>query len=521
MNIRLNTLFWLACLALPWAVQAGEHPAYRCDRLYLLSEAGNAINPGVVVEASEGVPAHCRVRGVIEGTMRFELRMPIEGWNGRFWFLAPGGLAGAIGDTTSLLDDGFAMSTTDSGHEGESDPTFHRDDFAQMNYGFRSNHLTAQLSRRIIAEFYGREVEYAYLSGCSKGGHGALMEALRYPDDFDGIIAGAPATEQVTDLLVWALENTRQQKQHGLTPESVAVLDANSKRACDLLDGAADGIISNPKKCTLDRLELDKLECRNGQTSGCLTAGQVDYARFIYTGITDETGEVIVPGVYPGAELGGDFELWITGPVPFLPGSANDTTVEVLENILHRDPTFDIDTFDTIKGIDQLIDATSAVTLPKPDFSGLMESGNKLIIYNGWHDHPCRAAELEGFLSEARALNARALDEHVRTFMVPGMVHCRGGPGAWAADYIGAIVDWVEKDIVPDRIIAEHPGDFTFLEAFAIAAGVNWGEEMMKAGEAQKDRKRFSRPLCPYPKYARYNGTGDINDAANFTCIED
>lgn len=520
-----NCLLFFSCLflAIPFSTLAeSDSSAVPCDQLYRLTDADRAIEPGVIVPASNGTPAHCRVNGVIDGTIRFRVSMPVEGWTGRFWFLAPGGLAGVIGDTTSLLKDGYAMATTDSGHEESENPDFYHDDHAKIDFGFRSNHLSTVVAKEIIAEFYGRKVEYAYLSGCSKGGHGALMEALRYPEDFDGIIAGAPAIRLVTGLQAWALENTRMQEKHKLTLDSAAVLDTNSKRACDLLDGAADGIISNPKKCTLDLLELDNLECGSEQTANCLTAGQIEYARFLYTGIKDESGKVVVPGIYPGAEMGGDFELWITGPVPFLPGSANDTTVEVLEALMHRDPNFSLDTFDTVKGLDQLADITSAVTLPKPDFSGLIESGHKLIVYNGWHDHPCRAAELEEYYLEARELNdPEDLEEHMRVYMVPGMVHCRGGPGAWAADYVQAIVDWVEQDVAPDRIIAEHPGDFTFLEAFALDTGVNWSEGVMEAGKAQVNRKQFSRPLCPYPKYARYNGSGDINSAASFSCVVD
>ena len=165
-----------------------------------------------------------------------------------------------------------------------------------------------------------------------------------------------------------------------------------------------------------------------------------------------------------------------------------------------------------------------SVDVPAPDFSAFQESGGKLIIYNGWHDHPCRAKVVENFLVDAEELNgAEAVDDTLRAFMVPGMVHCLGGPGAWAADYIQAIVDWVESDVAPDRIVAEHPGYFTFLDSQAAIGGrtVNWSEAILEAGEAMEDRKRFSRPLCPYPQYAQYKGSGDTNDAENFACVED
>ncbi|MYE80773.1 MAG: tannase/feruloyl esterase family alpha/beta hydrolase [Gammaproteobacteria bacterium] len=501
----------------------GDSPEARCDRLYLLTDEDHAVSPGVFVEASGDVPAHCRVDGAIDGTIRFRVTMPVDGWSGRLMYLAPGGLAGVIGDTTSLLDEGFAMATTDSGHEEANNPGFYRNDQAKIDFGFRSNHLTAVLAKRVIAAFHGREVERAYLWGCSKGGHGALMEALRFPDDFDGIVAGAPAVDLVTGLIALAIENARRQQLHPLTLDDVAVLEANTRRACDMLDGLEDGLIGDPRKCTVDVLELDRLECGADQAEGCLTAGQIETARGIYTGLTDASGEVVVPGVYPGAELGGDFELWVTGPVPFLDGTANELTSQVAAAILHRQPGFSVDTFDTVAGMADLADAAAAVHLPPPDFGRFMASGGKLIVYNGWHDMPCRAAALEDFYEETRRLNGpAAVDNFMRVYMVPGMVHCLGGPGAWAADYVQAIMDWVEDDVAPDRIIARHPGSFTFMEGQVAIGGsiVSWSEQILRAG-AEAGANQFTRPLCPYPQYAKYNGSGDPDDAANFDCVVD
>ena len=193
-SLALSLAFWASlCLALPVLAATVDSPTDRCAALYLLSDADHAVESGMLVPASGDTPAHCRVRGTIDATIRFEVRMPAEGWTGRFMFHAPGGLAGVIGDTSSLLGDGFAMATTDTGHEPANDPSFYRDDHAKLNFAFRANHLTTLLAKRIIAEFYGEPVRHAYLWGCSNGGRAALVEALRYPDDYDGIIAGAPA----------------------------------------------------------------------------------------------------------------------------------------------------------------------------------------------------------------------------------------------------------------------------------------------------------------------------------------
>lgn len=521
--MRLLAMLASLCLALPGIAVAADSLGDRCADLYRLSDMDNALEPGVLVPVSDATPAHCRVRGTIDATIRFEVRMPTEGWTGRFMFHAPGGLAGVIGDTSSLLGDGFAMATTDTGHEAANEPTFYRDDHAKLNFAFRANHLTTVLARRIIAAFYGQPVQHAYLWGCSNGGRAALVEALRYPDDYDGIIAGAPAIEY-SQLLAWAYETSRHQARGPLAAESVALLDANTRRACDLLDGVADGIVGDPRKCTVEMLELDALACEDGPASDCLTTDQIETARYIYTGITDESGAVVVPGVYPGGELGGDFELWVTGPVPFLEGTASDVTVDVIETVMHREPDFDIASFDPVRDLPRLREVMHSIEVPMPDFSAFQESGGKLIIYNGWHDQPCRAKTLELYLADAEELNgADALDEFLRTYMVPGMVHCAGGPGAWAADFIQPIVDWVEDDVAPDRIIADHPGDFTFMDAQTAIAGrtVNWSGAILEAGMAQEDARRFSRPLCPYPQYARHTGSGDADDAANYACVED
>ena len=501
--------------------------ADRCHRLYSLTDTSHAVEPGILVEASDEMPAFCQVNGVIDGTTRFQVSMPVAGWTGRFMHHAPGGLAGVIGDTTSLLSKGFAMATTDAGHDQGDDPAFYRDEGRKLNFAFRANHLTAVLAKRVISTFYGRDAEHSYLWGCSNGGRAALMEALLYPEDFDGIIAGAPAIDYGPGLLPWALEGARHQRRNPITRESVALLDANSKQACDDLDGVADGLIGDPRKCTIERLKLDDLKCENGPVADCLTAGQIETARFFYTGITDEAGNVLVPGVYPGAETGGDFDLWVTGAPEFMDISANELTAQVLATVMHRQPGFELEQFDPAHDLEELARVMASVTPPKPDFSRFHASGGKLIIYNGWHDFPCRAKVLENYHAEAMALNgAETVDEFMRTFMVPGMVHCIGGPGAWAADYIQAIVDWVEKDIAPDRLVAEHPGNFTFLEGFAaigaLGATVNWHDAIRKVGDEQrKDAKRFTRPLCPYPQYARYTGSGSVDDADNFSCVGD
>ena len=279
MTIRatgLCLLLALSCAVLA-DVASGSAEA-RCDRSYLLSDPDRAIEPGVLVGASAEIPAHCRVRGVIDGTIRFEVTMPVDGWRGRMMFHAVGGSAGRIGDTTSLLDDGFAMASTDAGHEGNAPDAnaFFRDRLAVINYGYRAVHLSTVAAKEIIGAFYGEDNRDAYIWGCSNGGRAVLNALLRFPEDYDGAIAGAPATDQMRELLSWSVATARLQRANPLTPESLALLDANSRNRCDLLDGLEDGVIGLPQACTTDMLRLEDLRCEEGRTADCLTAGQIE-----------------------------------------------------------------------------------------------------------------------------------------------------------------------------------------------------------------------------------------------------
>ena len=526
MDARLTALVFLLLLAQPVAADEADAGslAAKCHQLFRLSDFHTAVQPGLLIEAADGIPAHCTVKGVIDRTIRFQVSMPLAGWQGRFMYLAPGGLAGVLGDTTSLLDDGFAMATTDTGHEGANDSGFIQDDKAFLDFAFRANHLTTLVAKRVIAEFYGEEAAHSYLWGCSNGGRAALVEALRYPEDYDGIIAGAPALAWGEEMLPWGLASARRQAEHPLTLESLELLDAASAQACDLLDGVEDGVIGDPRQCTVERLSLERLLCEPGQSSACLTAGQIETARFVYTGIVDESGRVLSPGVYPGAEAAGDWRFWVTGEPSVLPQPANELMGSIIADMLHDKPGFELDQFDVVKDRQELARAAIAADVPPPDFSGFRARGGKLVIYNGWQDMPCRAAAMTDYWAEAERMagGAEALAEFARLYMVPGMLHCVGGPGAWAVDYVQAIVDWVEAGEAPGTLVGEHPGIVDWFEAMAAAtsATVDWNSAVRKAGAAKGAAKGISRPICRYPQYAKYRGSGNTDSAESFVCVE-
>ena len=509
----------ILCAALATAMALGaaadDHSAERCDKLYRLTDFAYAIEPGVTVAATNGVPAHCRVRGVINRAIRFEVTLP-EDWNGRFMFTAVGGGAGVIGDTTSLLGRGFAQASTDTGHSINDGNAHLSHPEASIDYAYRGVHLATLATKRVIAHYYGREADHAYLDGCSNGGRAALLEAIRFPDDYDGIIAGAPAF-RFQEFVPWMIGIHRAQTANPLDRDALVVLDNASRTACDALDGVEDGVIGDPRQCTADLYDLDALLCAEGETEGCLTAGQIETARYIYADMTDGDGNVLSPGVPPGAEAAGDWAFWML-PNPAL-GDAmiGDTIDDMLVRIMQEAPSgvapggptaqFDADAFDPIEDRHRIAAAMRPYDVGTGDLSEFRDHGGKLLMYQGWNDFPLRPQRALAYLAEVEAAmgGAEEAADFFRLFMAPGMTHCAGGPGAWNADYVDPLVKWREEGIAPDRIIATQPGASPFPH--------------LAPDERVAQARQFTRPLCVHPEAAQYDGEGDPNDEASFRCV--
>ena len=474
-----------------------------CHNLYKMTDLSWAVEPGFLVSADANNPEHCRLRGVVNRAIRVEVRMPTRGWNGRIMFSTVGGGAGSIGDTTSLLNRGFAMASTDTGHEGQT-MEFMSQPEATIDYAYRGVHLATLFSKSVVEQYYGKPIQYSYLNGCSNGGRAALMEAIRFPNDYDGIIAGAPAFE-FAEFASWMIGAARQQERSPLTREAMTLLDDNSRRACDSLDGVKDGVINDPRLCTEERLELDKLVCPSGQTSNCLTAGQVDTARYMYADQFDGSGQMVSPGVLPGAEAAGDWEFWmlknpLLGSESLIGGMA-----DTLALLMRHEPEFDITEFDPNNDRTQLAPAMAVTDVQTANLRDFAANGGKLMMYQGWNDYPLRPQRAINYLAEAEEQNGGPAKtaEFFRLFMVPGMVHCAAGPGAWVADYVDPLVMWRETGIAPDRIVAK-----TGMKRFSL-------DRTRQPASSDDD---FTRPLCPYPALARYNGTGDPNNSESFEC---
>ena len=474
----------------------------QCRKLVRLTDLDHAFEPGIVVAASDAAPAHCRVRGVVNRAIRFEVTMPLEDWNGRLMFTGVGGAAGTIGDTTSLLARGFAQASTDTGHEAREGTAFYEQPEALLDYAFRGVHLATQAAKMAVQRFYERDIDYSYFQGCSNGGRAAMLEALRFPQDYDGIIAGAPAF-RFQEFVPWMVAMHRAQQANPLTPEALRVLDGASREACDLIDGVEDGVIDDPRKCTPDVFDVGALECAAGQTEGCLTAGQVETARAVYADMVDADGNVLSPGVPPGAEAAGDWNIWML-PSDAMPGAGSivEGVGDMLTLLMRHDPTFDLETFDPIADRARIADATAPLDVGVADLSEFRERGGKLLMYQGWNDYPLRPQRAISFLEELGGAAENA--DYFRLFMVPGMVHCAGGPGPWQADYVSPIVAWREEGVAPDRIIGTQPGPTPMAH--------------LAPDEELAQTRRFTRPLCPYPQVAKYDGEGDVDDAASFDC---
>ncbi len=491
------------CMASPVA-QSAETMADHCRKLYRLTDLDYAIEPGVMMPATNGIAAHCRVRGVVNRAIRFEVTLPINNWNHRMMFSAVGGDAGMIGDTTSLLSAGYAMASTDAGHEITEGHGYYNQPEALLDYAYRGVHLATTAAKMVIGKYYNDEVDYSYINGCSSGGRAVMLEAIRFPEDYDGIIAGAP-TFQFMEMIPWMIGVHRAQTLNPLTSESFDILNEASTAACDMIDGVADGVIGDPRQCTTDIFNVDSLVCKNGEKKGCLTPGQVETAKYVYQDMVDEKGKVLSPGVMPGAEAAGDWAFWMLPNEQFDGQSIIGSIGEMLTRIMRFEPGFNVDEFDPIADRAVIANATSPLDVRSSDLSEFRDRGGKLLMYQGWNDwalRPQRAIDYTAAVDSTMG-SADKTREFYRMFMVPGMTHCAGGPGAWEADYVTPLVAWREQGKAPDRIIAKHLGNT---------------ETHLTPYQTKTSPKPFTRPLCAYPEVAEYRGRGDKDDAASFSC---
>jgi len=489
---------------LPVTTIAGgeEHVSAAMECAQLLREdfsripgAATTIMGAGVVDDDPGTEAYCSVKGYIQPQIQFEIRLPTKTWNRRYLQTGCGGTCGQVNiqDCEDALERNFAVAAQNMGHVGYRDGLWASDPYLRTDYGPRSTHVTSVVAKAIIERFYGRKAAFSYLRGCSTGGREGLMAALHWPEDFDGIIAGDPAfpSRQGGIMNNWIARHLNT--DDGIPvfgEESLAFLHSRVLDRCDATDGLEDGIIEDPRNCDFNLATVPV--CPDGIASAdCLTEQQIDAARKLYEGPRDSrTGELL----YPGWVVFGSEKSWS----PALNINYTDQFLRFMAFAENPPPGYSYRDFNFETDVAAL-EPYAAVYDPvppheDPDMSAFHERGGKLIVYHGWADGTVSPMTSIDFYSEV-AQKLGGIDKisgWYRLFMVPGMFHCRGGDVPDQFDALSAIVAWVEKNQAPERIVASQMD----------------GEKVLR-----------TRPLYPYPAVARYSGTGDLNDAANWTPV--
>jgi feruloyl esterase len=462
------------------------------------------------------LPDFCRVEGVLQPSsdshIEFEVWLPAFGWNGKIHGEGNGGFAGSInysGLAASVLS-GYASSSTDTGHKGDPiDASWalgHTEKI--VDFGYRAIHETAEKSKAIVHAFYGEDVKHSYFSSCSNGGRQALMEAQRFPADYDGIVAGAPAASftHIVASFTWDLQAAEMDSASNIPDSKYPAIEAAVVAACDARDGVKDGVIDDPTKCGFKPATL---LCNGVESAACLTQPQITALEKIYAGARNSKGEQVYPGFLPGGEAGpGGWGLWVSGAGP---GKSLQYAFATQggANLIYQNAAWDYRAFNLDRDVKVADDTMgSRINAVDPNLKPFKDRGGKLIVYHGWSDSALAPqATIDYYQSIAAKMGQKQTADFVRLYMVPGMQHCGGGPGT---DSFGAtpggpspadprhslssaIEGWVETGVGPGTIVATK----------------------YDAGHAIR-----TRPLCPYPQVARYSGTGSSDDAANFKCVD-
>ena len=514
---------WLAAAALTLLATKSSFAAATCEGLANLKLPNTTITTAQTVAAGaftpasgsatpyKDVPAFCRVAGVIKPTsdseIKFEVWLPSANWNGKFHGIGNGGFAGSISYSgmASAVIRGFATASTDTGHSGGDASWALNHPEKIVDYGYRAIHEMTEKAKLVIKEFYGNTPQRSYFASCSNGGRQALMEAQRYPSDYDGIISGAPANAftHVLTGFAWNMKNTLADPATYISSKKLKAIETAALAACDARDGVKDGVLDEPTKCNFDPAVL---LCKGEETDDCLTEKQIAALKKIYAGPRDAKGNLIIPGFTPGGETGaGGWTAWITGATPTAAAQYFFST-QAFKNMVYNDPKWDYKSFE-LERDGKLANEKLAPILNATDanLKAFYARGGKLILYHGWNDAALPPVNtINYFQSVQKKLGQKQANSFMRLYMAPGVQHCAGGPGPDTFgqmvsngpsdpqhDLTLAVEQWVEKGIAPEQVIATK------------RAGSN---------------VQRTRPLCPYPQVATYKGSGSTDDAANFTC---
>ena len=503
---------WIACAVAGLAcVPARSAFAASCDSLAKVALKDTAITKAEVVAAGTfeapggggrgpnpytALGEFCRVAATLTPTsdsdIKIEVWLPVSGWNGKYQAVGNGGWAGVISysDMAEALRNGYATASTDTGHVGGRGTFALGHPEKLVDFAWRSEHEMTAKAKLLIAAFYGSGPKLSYWNGCSTGGRQGLKAAQMFPEDYDGIIAGAPANR--TAMPLWIADAVLRDPARYIPPGKYPVIHQAALDACDAGDGLKDGLIDDPRQCRFDPAVL---LCKAGPSTplgtsdgaSCLTAPQVAAAKQIYSNaVNPRTKQELFASLVPGTELGWGAQA--AGPEP------QAMTYDQYRYVVFKDPNWDWKTFDfdqdVVKGD---LPENVIMNATDPNLRPFFSRGGKIILYHGWSDPLITAVNTIKYYDAvvAHMGGAAKTTDHVRLFMAPGMGHCRGGEGPDTFDTVKALEAWVERGQAPTRLEASH------------------------STNGKVDR---TRPLCPYPQVARYSGTGSIDAAASFVC---
>ena len=461
--------------------------------------AGAFTPPGT--QTALTLPAFCRVEATARPTSDSEIKFevwipPAEAWNGKFQGVGNGGYQGSIsfGAMATALRRGYATASTDTGHTGDDMRFGQGHPEKLIDYGHRAIHVMTESAKLIVRNAAGRFAERSYFVGCSAGGQQALSEAQRYPDDYDGIVAGDPANNRIRQTFGFLASWIATHDADGtpiIPPAKLALLTRSAVAACDAIDGLKDGLIDDPRQCAFDPATVACTSSADDAT--CLTAPQVAAAKKMYAGTTHpRTGALIFTGWPRGSEGFGEpasqgWRQYILDPVAPM-------RADFFRYWLFHDPNWNFRTVDLERDLAYAEQKLPFLAAVEKDLTPFKKRGGKLLSYTGWLDPVVPPQDTVAYYEGVTKTmgGPAATRDFYRLFMAPGMGHCAGGPGPNQFDALGALEQWVEKGVAPDTMVATH----------------------RTAGKVDR-----TRPLCPYPQVARYTGTGSVDEAANFSCV--
>jgi hypothetical protein len=479
-------------------------PKGACADLISLTGYEFSLDSATAVAAEGDRPGFCIVQGQILPEVQFEVALPSQ-WNGRLYMFGNGGFAGEslsaagrVAMRDAAIRRGFATAQTNTGHSAAREPlaTFASDPQKLIDYAYRAVHVTAMTAKTLARAYYDAAPARSYFFGCSTGGRQGLISAQRFPDDFDGIVVGAPVLDFTGTMVHFAAIN-RALAAAPVPAERVNVIAEKVYQKCDAADGLVDGLLEDPRRCTFD-IAADVPRCSpGGETDACLTESQVKALSTVYSGVTAQ-GTTVFPGFPVGAEaLVPTSQGRRSGWQPWIISEGQQTiALQFAESFFKEMVTpgtpIDWRQFDIERDGDRLARIATLLNAKNPDLTRFKSRGGKILMYFGWADPALNPMMGINYYEQVRQRLGATTSDFFRLFMMPGVLHCAGGNGPSASDFVTPLVEWVEKGVAPDRLVAS----------------------LRRSGKTI-----LTRPLCAYPSTAKYNGSGSKDEAGSFACV--